>query len=163
MIFKRCLFFVALLFLPIMVFGEVACDFDGDDIASEKDLVILIGWLQMRYAEVPESQMTVENLLAVAVDISKTVTKVSRMPTFEKDNLTDESPDVINDQDVAFFIAYKQVEYAGVKNIQFDTVKEVAIDILKTLRSSMGRAPGTPVGNSYVPITITNIQVDPSN
>lgn len=160
MVFKRCLFFVALLFLPIMVFGEVTCDFDGNDVANEKDLVILIGWLQMRYAEVPESQMTTANLLAVAGEILNTVTKVSRMPSLEKDNLTDESPDVINDQDVVYFIAYKQIEYGGVKNIQFETVKEVAIEILNTLRSSMGKAPGTPVGDVKVPVTITGIQVD---
>ena len=99
--------------------------------------------------------------MEVATDISKKVSKVVRIPRLAKDNLTDESPDVLNDEDVVFFIAYKQLEYAGVKNIQFDTVKEVAIDILETLKRSMGKAPGTPVGDGGVGFTLTGIETDP--
>jgi len=163
LIFKK-FFFVVLLMLAIFspaVQAEIVCDFDGSGLVDDNDLAILIGWKQLINAGVTADKITVDSLYSVSRNVLSSVSGVARIPVLSKDNLTDEAQDSIDDEDLAFFIAYKQLENAGAKNFSFDTVRLVAINILSNISRSMGKAPGSPIGDSVVPVTITGIQVDP--
>lgn len=156
-----CAFLFVLLSMSQVAFSEAVCDFDGNSAVNDNDLAILIGWKQLINAGVPAAQITTANLLDVSKNILTSVAAVTRIPDLNKDNLTDEANDAIDDEDLAFFIAYKQLENAGISNFSFENVKSVALNILSNLTRSMGKAPGMSLGDSASTFTITGIQVDP--
>ncbi|GAB4273725.1 MAG: hypothetical protein Kow0029_13550 [Candidatus Rifleibacteriota bacterium] len=148
------LFVVLLGGLP--VYAEVSFDFDGNSTLDDRDLAIMIGWKQLVNAGVDTSLITTSAVQSVASQILSSVTTVSRLPDVEKDNLSTESTAVLDDQDIAYFISYKQLVNAGVTNFSFANVESVASQLIN-LTTNLGKFPGTTIGNSTLTTTITGI------
>ncbi|OGK08200.1 MAG: hypothetical protein A2W80_11415 [Candidatus Riflebacteria bacterium GWC2_50_8] len=154
------LLFVFLLGSCVSSFAEIAFDFDNSNSLDDKDLAIFIGWKQLINAGVLSSQITNDMVLQVANPILSSVTAVSRLPALVKDNLSNEATDVLDDQDIAFFIAYNQLIFAGVTNFSFSNVEAVAANLIAPT-ANLGKFPGTPIGSSSFSTTITGIVADP--
>lgn len=158
---KKVLFVSLVLLLSCSVlFAETAFDFDNSSSLDDKDLAIFIGWKQLVNAGVSTSQITTDLVLQAAKPILTSVSTVSRLPELAKDNLSNEATNALDDQDIAFFIAYNQLVFAGVSNFTFTNVETVAGNLI-TLTTKLGKFPGTPIGDSSFSSTITGIQVDP--
>jgi len=159
---KKVLLFLFILLLGSCgsSFAETTFDFDNSNSLDDKDLAIFIGWKQLVNAGVSSSQITTDMVLQVAKPILSSVTAVSRLPDLTKDNLSDEAINALDDQDIAFFIAYNQLIFAGVTNFSFSNVESVAANLIAPT-ANLGKFPGTPIGGSSFSTTITGIEADP--
>jgi hypothetical protein len=140
--------------------AEVAFDLDGNSALDDKDLAIMIGWKQLVNAGVSAGSITTDVVLGVASQILSSVTVVSRIPDVAKDNLSTESTAALDDEDIAYFISFKQLENAGITSFTFANVETIASQLI-TLTNNLGKLPGTPLGDSTFTTTITGITTDP--
>jgi len=157
---KKVLFvFLVLVLCGTVSFAETAFDFDNSSSLDDKDLAIFIAWKQLVNAGVDSSQITTALVLQAAKPILTSVSTVSRLPDLARDNLSNESTNALDDQDIAYFIAYNQLVFANAPNFTFTDVETVAGNLL-TLTTKLGKFPGTPIGDSTFSTTVTGIQVD---
>lgn len=140
--------------------AEVAFDFDGNSTLDDKDLAIMIGWKQLVNAGVSAGDITTDVVRGVAGQILSSVTSVARIPDVTKDNLSTEGTAALDDEDIAYFISFKQLENAGLTSFSFANVETIASQLI-TLTNNLGKFPGTPLGDSSFTTTITGITTDP--
>lgn len=151
---------VMMLFNATFVAAEIAFDFDGSSSLDDKDLAIMIGWKQLVNAGVASNLITTSVVLSSAQQILSSVTTVSRLPDVNKDNLSTEGTAALDDQDLAYFISFKQLQNAGLTSFTFANVESVAGQLI-TLSTNLGKLPGTAIGDSSFTTTITGITADP--
>ncbi len=136
------------LFPSVLSAADVACDFDGDKLITSKDSAILTAWLNLRRSDDVVAVQSRARLL-YGSDLT-----VVRLPS-DTDKIEDAST-IVGSTDKSLLVAYLNLR----KTSDFASVQERANLLLgKVVRLS--KLPGSPIGDSTVPVTITGIQVDP--
>lgn len=147
---KIWLFCLTLLCLcpSVLSAADVVCDFDGDTMITSKDSAILTAWLNLRrYNDVAAVQARAR--LLYGSDLT-----VVRLPTtFDK---LEDAATIVGSTDKSLLTAYLNLR----KISDFTSVQERAKLLLGEV-VRLSKLPGSPVGDSTVPVTITGIQVDP--
>lgn len=146
---KRC--FLVCLFMCGLIPQLLAQNSFNFDTASDvdiKDLIYYISWLQA------EKTSNVSTVVARAMEIYPAASgPLSRLPDVSSDDLNGDG--VADIKDLIFMIAWMQAE----KISDFTVVENRALEIWNGV-GSLSKLPGTPIGDSTVPVTITGIQVD---
>lgn len=147
---KMCL--IALIFsMAGPIWAQSVFNFDVSSSVDIKDLVYFISWLQA------EQTGSVEVVVARAKEIFPEASgPLTRLPSLAYEDINDDG--LVDVKDLVLFIAWLQAEQTSV----FSVVENRALEIYSTV-GRLSKLPGTPIGDSKVPITITGIQVDPSN
>jgi hypothetical protein len=146
---KKGLIFILFLALimPVSIYGKtIACDFDGDEIVTSSDIAIFAAWIQSR------KSTDVSFVQGLARGFVSGIT-ITRLPT-DTDKLEDSSA-AIGTTDLGLLAAYIQSR----KSSDFSFVESVANSIMSKV-VSLSKLPGTEIGDSTVPITITGITTD---
>lgn len=144
------LFCLALLCLlpSVLSAADVVCDFDGDKLITSRDSAILTAWLKLRR---PNDLAAVESrarLLSGSSDLT-----VARLPS-NIDKIEDAST-IVGSADKSLLVAYLNLR----KTSNFASVLERAKLLLGTA-VRLSKLPGSPIGDSTVPVKVEGIQVD---
>ncbi len=146
---KKCLL-VCLFLCGLMpqLFAQTAFNFDTASDIDIKDLIYYISWLQA------EKTSNVSTVVARAMEIYPAASgPLSRLPDESSDDLNGDG--VADIKDLIFMISWIQAE----KISDFTIVENRALEIWNGV-GSLSKLPGTPIGGSTVPVTITGIQLD---
>ena len=145
---KIWLFCLALLCLSpsVLPAADVACDFDGDKLITSKESAILTAWLNLRRSS---DMVAVQNRARLLYGSDLTVV---RLPS-DTDKIEYAST-IVGSTDKSLLVAYLNLR----KTSDFSSVQQRANLLLgKAVRLS--KLPGSLIGDSTVPVTITGIQV----
>ena len=160
---KFLLFFAFFFALTGCVFGsDLVCDFDANQKINTNDAAVLLAYLkEAANAKILGTQVTIASVQDRAQKIIAGTT-VSRLPEEAKDDLGNASVNELNTSDAALLLAYlKEAANASIlgTTVEFSAVESRAANILGTAVGA-GKFPGTEIGDSTVPITITGITTD---
>lgn len=144
--------------------ATVVCDFDGSQAADDTDLIVMLAYLQVKglaainlmTLDLASVQTTARNILQ-----NNTLT-LTRLPDESTDDLESQVSSTLGDNDLILFLAYLQTKGLAAINLvelNFSNVENNASTI-RGSALSLGQFPGTPTGNSTLPIRIEGIQPD---
>jgi hypothetical protein len=163
--FRKFIFSVLLIvFFTSSAFSAQVCDFDGNSSINDTDLIVLLAYLQVKgLADLGIGTLDVASVQSAARTIlNSTTLTVVRLPITSSDDLEADSTAALGDNDLILMLVYLQkkgLADLGIGTLDFDSIQTAAGSLLsKTL--SMGKFPGTEIGSSTVPITITGIQTN---
>jgi hypothetical protein len=161
---KTFFLILVLVFSFSSVYAEQVCDFDGNQTINDKDLIVMLAYLQTKgLADSGILTLDIATVQSAARNaLNDQTLTVTRLPDKDKDDLESDAISALSDNDLILFLVYiqkKGLADAGIGTLDFAGVEAAGGALLnKTL--SVGKFPGTEIGNSTVPVTITGISTD---
>ncbi len=145
-------FYVLILFVflnPFCYGADIAGDFDGNGRVTIEDVAYFMAWL---------ANNRTSNLKLIADEAyklySKAVGPVVRVPSAQYDNFSGGTTAGL--KDIAIVMGWLSVN----RSSDFGIVRGSAKSLYDPA-DYIYKLPGTPLGDSTVPVTITGIQIDP--
>lgn len=147
----KCLAVIlSLMLVAIPAFtADLAGDLDGNGSVTLEDIAYTMAWfLKGRTSDKQLVVTTATGLYANATG------PVVRLPDTASDSFF--GGNIVDLNDIAIMMAY----FLKGRSTDFETVRSQAISLYQSA-NVIYKLPGTPVGDSTVPVTVTGIQVDP--